>query len=268
MAYILRIGYRHPEAIRCQTIAVTMGLNWSKRRFDFREWLGEQAPHLLETLDRISGAGLDDIPQAFQHERQWHYSMLLNTILFFYELRSNDSTIRARLTHSRVSTTLSDHPEEDYAGAGKGGSWDSDPFPFQAGIIMRLGTLEEFERGSLRILTAIQHAGVSHIGAAHPFRPRLADFQASNPVWDKHERRRSTFTASSRMRLFGTFGIQKPDTKWRRRLDRAWKRRNQIAHGLVPVKATLAMFLRTHYDAFAAMRWLSRTCRKAQNLLL
>jgi hypothetical protein len=266
MAFILRIGYRHLEAIRAQTITVAMGLNWSRNKFDFREWLTNQAPHLLGTLDRMQMPA--DIPLAFDNERHWHYAILLNSLLHFYEADSPDSSIQARYKHSIVSTSLSDHRLEDYAGADKGGAWHPDPFAFRAGIILTLGALEEFERGTLRILTGLRHASMSYSGASEAFRPRLADFEAPNPIWAEYESKKKTFTAAGRMKILGTFGIDRPNTKWRRRLDRASRRRNQIAHGLVPVKATLAMFLRTHYDAFTAMRWLSRACRKAQNVLL
>ncbi len=266
MGYILRIGYRHLEAIRCQTLSVSMGFNWSKRIFDFRDWLNEQAPELVDTFDSIDG--LDDIPSHFEHARTWHYALLLNTVLTFYESRSADPAIQFRFAHSMVSTSCSDHADEDDAGADHGGSWDADPFPFRAGIIMTLGALEEYERGVLRILTGLQHAGKSYMGESAPLRPRLAEFRASNPIWEDLERRRKTFTPRSRMRIFESFGIHKPNTKWRHRLDHSWRDRNEIAHGLSPVNVTLSMFLQTHYDSLTAMRWLSHACCTAQNVML
>lgn len=266
MGYILRIGFRHLEAIRSQTITVSMGLNWSKRRFDFREWLAEQAPELIDSYESVNG--LDAFPSSFEHDRSWHYAILLNTVLMAHESRSTDDGVRYQFAHSMVSTSQSDHAEEDHAGADRGGSWDADPFPFRAGIIMTLGALEDFERGAIRILTGLQHAGSSYIDSLEPFTPRLSDFEATNPIYDELDRKRKTFTSGGRLRILKRFGIKESKDSWRTRLDNSWRDRNQIAHGLYPVNVTLSMFLQTHYDVLSAMRWLSGECCAVQNVVL
>jgi hypothetical protein len=243
-----------------------MGFNWSKRVFDFRAWLREQAPQLVEILD--VSAQDDDIPTKFTNDRFWHYSMLLNTLLRTYEERSRDPIINAVLRHSRVSTSMSDHSEEDYAGADQGGSWDAEPFAFRAGIIMTLGALEEFERGVLRILTNMTHENKSYIMQARPFRPRLADFRRTNPLWEKLDSEGKTHFRNARIKLLRKYKIELPQEAWRARLDKAWKARNEIAHGFGPVNATLGMYLHTYYDAFAAMIWLGEACLSAQNVSL
>jgi hypothetical protein len=37
MGYGLRIGFRHLDAIRSQTVIVAMSVNYAKRMFNFRE---------------------------------------------------------------------------------------------------------------------------------------------------------------------------------------------------------------------------------------
>lgn len=266
MGYILRIGYRHLEAIRSQTITVAMGLNFSKRQFDLREWLSEQAPELVATLD--SGKMWDDIPTTFKHDRSWHFAIVLNTLLFQHEAESSDLAVAKRFTHSMVSTSRSCHAEEDHAGADQGGSWDADPFAFRAGVIFTLGALEEFERGTIRILTGLESRGLSFIGADRPFMPRLADYQATNSVWENLESKRKTFTPWGRAKILEGFGIEAPNEPWKGRLELAWRDRNQVAHGIAPVNVTLSMFLQTHYDVFEAMNWLSSACLTARNVLL
>jgi hypothetical protein len=266
MGYVLRIGYRHLESIHFQTIAVAMSVNWSKRQFDFRDWLIEQAPELIEVYDSMGE--MDDIPSSFNHDRSSHYAILLNSVLFNYESRSIDNAIRFHFSQSLVSTSVSEHVEEDDAGASYGGSWDIDPFAFRSGIIMTLGTLEAFERGVVKILTGLKHNNRSYTSASDPFKPRLPEFEASNPIFEGLESKRKTFTSGSRMKILEEFGIKKSNDPWRTRLDKSWRDRNQIAHGLFPVNTTLSMYLQTHYDVLTAMRWLCDECHTAQNIIL
>lgn len=264
MGYVLRIGFRRLATIHQQTIVCASALNWSKRRFSFRSWLEDQAPELLPVLDNVSMPS--DIPLTIHREETWHYAILLNAVLMSYESASDDAAIKAHFWHSMKSTSLSDHPDEDYAGADLGGSWDSDPFPFRAGIVITLGALEEFERGTIRILTGIQHQGLDPRSSEEAFKPRLKHFQASNPPWESLEAQRKTFTPRGRTKILKGFGIQRANTAWQQRLDAAWRDRNKIAHGLEPIKISLSRYLHVHYDAFTAMRHLSSESLKAQSV--
>jgi hypothetical protein len=209
MGYGLRIGFRHLESIRSQTVAVAMSVNWAKRRFSLRDWLQDQAPELIPYVDRAHVG--DDLPHEFSHDRVCHYAIILNSILVFFEGESEDPWIRHRFRHSLVSSSQSEHSEEDYAGSAKGGWWSAESFAFQAGIIFTLGAVEEFERSVLRVLTGVQSAGRTYVGETKPYRPRLADFEAVNPIWIEHEQRRRTHTYRERSRLLQDFGISPPD---------------------------------------------------------
>lgn len=267
MGYILRIGFRHLESLRFQTLATSMGFNWSKRQFDFNEWIQEQAPELVPHLDFLNG--YDDIPKAFSHERSWHYAIILNSLLTAYENRSEDPGIQYRFRHSMVSTSMSNHQDEDHAGTDRGGSWNVDPFPFRAGTILTLGALEEFERGTIRILTGLEYSGTDYKDSDEPFLPRLAEFESTNPKFDQLDSEQKTFTRAGRLKILKSFGLTKPSNEdWFTRLQDSYKNRNQLAHGLSPVNVTLSMFLQTHYDVFSAMRWLSDEFAQHQNVEL
>jgi hypothetical protein len=266
MGYVLRIGYRHLEAIRSQTIGVAMSVNWAKRQFDFRDWLSEQAPELVPVFDSSESWG--DIPTSFKNDRIWHFAIILNTLLMKYESDSRDSSIVKRFDHSLVSSSASDHADEDYAGSDQGGSWSFDPFAFRAGVILTIGALEEFERGTIRILTGLENRGATNGGSAPPFKPRLSDYQATNPIWNALELKKKTFTPWGRAKVLKKYSIEYPKVDWRSRLDDAWQNRNLVAHGIQPVDVTLSMFLQTHYDVFEAMNWLSAECLGRHNVLL
>lgn len=266
MGYILRIGYRHLESIRSQTLTVSMGFNWSKRQFNLEDWLQEQAPELVPHLPFLDG--YEDIPKSFSHERSWHYAIILNSLLMKYESDSDDEDVNHRFMQSLVSTSMSDHADEDYAGSRRGGNWNPDPFSFRAGTILTLGALEEFERGTIRVLTGIEHSKHDYISETDPHFPRLQDFENTNPVFDALEKKQKTFTRGGRMKILKKYGLSKPTDEWAARLREAYNNRNQIAHGLAPVNVTLSMFPKTHYDAFTAMRWLAEEFRVHQNIQL
>lgn len=266
MGKIVRIGYRHLEAIRFQTIATAMGLNWAKRTFDFREWISDQAPELVSVLDDVDFG--DDIPLSFSRDRIWNYAILLNSLLVVYESQADDPRIKFRFAQSMVSTSSSDHAEEDYSGTDKGGAWNCDPFPFRAGIILTLGALEEFERGILRIVTGVKHAKFACKSAKNPFRPGVSDFDATNPIWDDLDRKKETYSWPRRRKELVKLGLPKPVGQFFEDLRAMSEHRNKIAHGFKPINSTLSDFLATHYNALAAMNWYGKACRETLNIEL
>src|SRR6218665_1304924 len=111
MAYIRRIGYRHLDAIRFQVCATMTCIFADMPRFSFSEWVEEQFPSAKFILDQ-------DYFQSISHEDKaiWKYRSVLDAALRVFESSSNDEDIQLHFRDSMVSTSLSDHYDEDMHG--------------------------------------------------------------------------------------------------------------------------------------------------------
>jgi hypothetical protein len=263
LGYILRIGFRHLETIRCQTIGCVSALHASRFRFSLADWIHEEVPELESGLRR-TGFPSDSYLSHVKDE-QANYAISLNGIIRYYERSSQDLEVKAFAAETLISTSASHHIIEDDAGTDLGGGWDLDPFPVRAGVILTLGALEGFERGTIRILTGARSRRLTKTKTAS-FQPKLKHFLKSNPEWEELERRRKTFTPWARKEILTGFGITWPDQPWRQRLDATWKSRNRLVHGYEAVEITFSDFLRTQYDSFSAMRHLAAACLRLHDI--
>jgi hypothetical protein len=224
--------------------------------------LEEEAPSLVPAFEEL---GMDSTETlAWEHDWNSHFALVLNSVIDRYMAQSENPNIQEYERQARVRSSQSIHAVEDYAGVEKAGGWGDDSFAFQAGMMFTLAALEEFERSVIRVLTLAKHSGKDYTGANEPHRPRLEEYEEGNPEWEEVERQ--TRNQARRIKVLGDFGIAKPNAPWRDRLDEVWKNRNQFAHGSAPAKVTLEDYLNTHFDAFAAMIWLSEQCMTVHNI--
>lgn len=262
MGYILRIGYRHIDAIKFQALSTLGSILTSYTSLTFKSWLRESAPELLPVYE-------DELDSNFyptQHENQdvKNYARTLFWIVKRFEEEHPDKLMKTYASHSQISSSASPHAREDYAGTNLGGAWNAEQFVLRGAIILTLGGLEEYERGVLRILFANRNKEWK--AQSEIFAPRLADFRFSSQQWQKLEKQRKTYTYAQRSKLFEKFDIKRPDTEWRARLDQTCRNRNRIAHGYEPVSVSLMTFLQLHYDAFAAMYDISKKVLDVHNI--
>lgn len=256
MGYILRIGYRHIDAIKFQTIASLSFAFAARREFSFEEWLKQFAPELQTAYENIKFSEDSALKHHQRDER--NYAITLNTIVDVFEHMNPDPEMRSYFMESMKSSSSSDHANEDYFGSELGGKWDPEAFILRGAIILTLGALEGFERGVIRILTGSPIVSSNTINKPGVFKPCLADFQYESPEWIKLDKSRKTFTSRGRAEILERFGIKRSIDDWASRLDIAWRYRNKIAHGYEAVEISFWRFLQVHYDVFRAMRNLAK----------
>ncbi len=235
------------------------------RYFKFEEWLSISAPALLPALiDLKSSGGARDL--FLEHDQRdgplvQNYAMLLNCCLLNYEaVEAADKTaMQTFVTESYKSTSVSGHPAEDYHGTDLGGEWDILGFIIRGGIVLSLGALEEFERGTLRILCSWEDEGKKRSTTTKLIYPRLADYKKSSSSWEAAERGRTTQTVSGRHSMLRRFGIDAdPKVDWNTRIRQMRTDRNTIAHGQQALSHPFQSFLQLHYDIFTAVCDISR----------
>lgn len=261
MAYAVRIAYRQLYSLRHQVVG-TLGMVFqAHRHFDFGHWVQDSAPLLASTLDGIEcGDSLYLKHGDSSASMVQNYAMLLNVVLMAYErtAASRDPAMRVYKHESTKSTSMSDHADEDDYGTELGGGWDCEAFVIRSGILLSFGVLEEFERGTLRIL-------YNYCGSPPGKKleqivtPRLADYKAVNDDWKRAESQRRTACVSGRHSLLRDFGIDAdPATDWYARLRGMRTDRNTIAHGFAALTHPFQTYLALHYDIFRYINHLAQ----------
>lgn len=263
MGYILRIGYKHIDTIRFQTILTLGCIFGSQRAFSVREWITRSAPQLCSACESLDHPN-DMLSHCELSPR--NYALTINSLLMAYEAENDDPDIRTYFRHAMKSSSMSDHALEDDEGTNLGGGWDPENFVIRGGIVMTLAALEEYERGVIRVLTAIPESNPVASASKSSFNPRLKEFRYESNEWKRLEQQKKIITAKGRSRIFERYGIVKPDTIWRTRLDLAWKDRNRFAHGYEAVEVSFGRFLEIYYDVFRAMLDLSKQCLQANRI--
>jgi hypothetical protein len=275
MAYITRIPFRHLHAIRDQVVGSLGMIFNAMRSFKSEDWLSESAPVLLPALRGLKSRG--DVHDLFlEHDERdgrlvQNYAMLLNYCLMNHEaiVAAEEAAMQTFVTESYKSTSGSDHPAEDYHGTDLGGEWDIPGFIIRSGVVLSLGALEEFERGTLRILCSWKDSRRNGVVAAKLIYPRLADYKRSSPGWEAAERARKTETVGGRHSMMRRFGIDADlRTEWNARIRQMRTDRNTIAHGKQAISHPLQSFLQLHYDIFAAVCDISRQSKLSCGIVL
>lgn len=270
MAYIQRIAFRHLYSIRHQVVGALGMVFKSMPKYDFIEWLHDSAPKMVSFAHESSGNG----SLYFRHDESkkthvQNYAMLINLCLMAYEaqMSARDASIAAYRANDMISTSQSDHPNEDQYGTELGGSWDVEGFIIRSGIVLTFGAIEEFERGVIRVLLSLGNQGQCR--QAPSITARLKDFNAMTSEWAALEKTRKTYSVKGRHELLSSFGLNADiDTEWNRRLKLMRDDRNQIAHGFKALSHPFQTFVSLHYDCFAAVREIARQAKEVQHIVL
>ena len=270
MAYITRIVYRHTHAIQSQ-VTGALGMTFKAMMvFDLREWLNESAPKLVGFADQMQLG--DDI--CLKHANTdgimvQNYAMALNSAIMAFDASQNSDWGRAYFIDSIRSTSAGDHAGEDYYGTDLGGEWDIPNFIIRSGIILLLGALEEFERGTLRILCKKLGDPDSPNAFNELFIPRLADYQGTSERYENLERSRALQTVSRRHRELRQYGIDADaDTEWNRLIGRLRRSRNTIAHGEAALVHPFQDFLDLNYSIYRATSDIAEQAKQKLNIAL
>lgn len=270
MAHIQRIAFRHLHSIRHQVVGALGMVFKSMPQYDFIEWLHNSAPKMVSFVHE----SWEDGSLYFRHDesRRTHvqnYAMLINLCLVAYEaeISARDASIAAYRANDMISTSQSDHADEDRYGTELGGSWDVEGFIIRSGIVLTFGAIEEFERGVIRVLLSLGKQGQRREGPS--ITARLKDFNARTSEWVALEKTRKTYSVKGRHEVLSSFGLNVDiDTEWNRRLKRMRDDRNQIAHGFKALSHPFETFVSLHYDCFAAVREIARQAKEIQNIVL
>jgi len=221
MSFIRRIGYRHLDAVKFQVFSA-MSCSFADRpKFYFKEWLMDQFPAAKEILKQ------EYFSSAYNEKDSiWEYRGILNTALMIYESNSKDEDILFRYREGFVSSSLSDHCDEDMHGSELAGFWDYEQFIIRSGIVASLGVLEEFERGVLRILFQHRENSEHFID-----KPRLNDFLYECETWLKIKKNANA--VDRRRKMFKEFNIKiTAQEPWFTRLSEIRNKRHLYAHGM------------------------------------
>ena len=271
MAYITRIVYRHTEAIRSQVTGALGMVFKAMPAFDLQVWLNESAPKLVGFAEQME---LEDNEIYLKHDSTGdtlvqNYAMALNSIIMGFDASQESDWGRAYFADSIQSTSASDHADEDYYGSELGGHWDIPNFIIRGGIILLLGALEEFERGTLRILCKKLGDPDSPSVCDELSYPRLADYQGTSERYECLERSRALLSVSRRHQELRKYGIDADaDREWNRLIRRLRESRNKIAHGTAALVHPFQDFLDLNYSIYHAARDISQQSRRRLNVVL
>ena len=236
------------------------------REFNLTEWLATAAPDLQEHVTQdLEKSGLylshGDANSPFGQ----NYALLLNSAIFSldYSRRSESDWGGAYFADSIRSSSGSDHRDEDYYGTDLGGEWDIPNFIVRSGIILLLGVIEEFERGTLRVLTKALPNPCHQSPAREVLFPRLADYQHESKAYATLERSKVLQSVSGRHRELGRYGIiLDKRAEWNQTIQAMRKSRNTIAHGVAALSHPFQDYLNLHYAVYRSSREIAEQVMK------
>jgi hypothetical protein len=252
MGNILRIGFRHLESVRHQTLATLGSCFATRARFSLATWASEQFPEALPFVREVACVVTShDVTDCGPIR---NYAPALMSLMRFYEEAHPDPVIQRYASEAAVSTSLSDHAEEDHFGTRRGGSWDQEDFVLRAGLVFTMASLEFFERGVLR--TLLKRAEELKESDRTIPRAGLSDFKDKSFPEGDPDHEQALKTAKERWDLLRSrFHLRQPQLPRELRDDR-----NDIAHSLYPVRAIFSGFLQAHYAVFKAMNDVAGQC--------
>jgi len=270
--YLQRKTMRNLFLIREQTVTV-LGMTFrSMRSFNFKTWLENSAPSLLISLApdslssdyEMSHEGLDDALSE-------NYTMLLNRCLGYHDKihagsdedmgSYNDLMQQGTLTHGETP----DKPQTYELSI----VWDVEDFILSGAIMHILCSLEELERGLLRILFLYGTEGGVATSFEKHIHPTLKDLSKSSSEWEGEENSKSLFSVSGRHALLESYAINAdPDTDWNERLWSMRTDRNTLARSVSTLRYPFQSFLQVHYAAYRAVRYLAGEAMSAQRIVL
>jgi len=147
--------------------------------------------------------------------------------------------------------------------------WDVEDFMLSGAIIHVLCTLEELERGLIRILCLYGTQPGKYDPLRKHIHPTLKDLINNSPDWEAAENTKSLFSISGRHALLESYSINaEPDKDWNDRLWSMRTDRNTLARAVSTMKYPFQTFLQLHYDTYRAVRHLAGEAMTAQGIVL
>ncbi len=270
--YLQRRTMRNLYLIREQTVSV-LGMTFrSMRSFDLKTWLENSAPALLPSLTvgnvssdyELSHEGLDDALSA-------NYTMVLERCIGDHEKACAGSDVDMGPYSDLMQQSILAH--DDTADKPQTSElrieWDVEDFVLSGAIMHMLCSLEELERGLLRILFLYGTEGVVNTSSDKHIHPTLKDLSKSSPEWEGAENVKSLFSVSGRHALLESYAINaEPDSDWNDRLWSMRSDRNTLARAVSTLRHPFQSFLQIHYDVYRAVRYLADQAMSAQRIVL
>jgi len=270
--YLQRKTIRNLYLIRQQTVSA-LGMTFrSMRSFDFKTWLEDSAPSLpaslaygnLNSVYDLSHDGLDDTLLE-------NYTMVLHGCMGSNEKANagSDEEIGVYGGLMQQSSYARGNPAGESQTCELQIEWDAEDFILSGAIMHILCSLEELERGLLRILFLYGTEGKVNGSYQRHIHPTLKDLSRSSPEWEEAENSKSLYSVSGRHAMLESYSINaEPDTDWNVRLWGMRTDRNTLARAVSTLRYPFQSFLQMHYDAYRAVRHLSREALSAQRIVL
>ena len=270
--YLQRRTIRNLHLIRQQTVSA-LGMTFrSMRSFDFKTWLENSAPSLLAPLTSgnlnsdydLSHEGLDDALSE-------NYTMVLHGCMGGNEKASAGSDeeiggygdLMQQGSYTRGNIADENQTYELQI------EWDVEDFILSGAIMHILCSLEELERGLLRVLFLYGTEREVDAPSQKHIHPTLKDLSRSSPEWEEAENSKSLYSVSGRHAMLESYSINaEPDTDWNARLWSMRTDRNTLARAVSTLRHPFQSFLQVHYDAYRTVRHLAQEALSAQRIVL
>lgn len=270
--YLQRKTMRNLYLIRQQTVSA-LGITFrSMRAFDFKTWLEDSAPSLLTSLTSGNlNSGYDLSHEGLDDTRLENYTMVLHGCIGGNERISAGSDeeigvygdLMQQSSYAHGNTTGAPQSYELQI------EWDAEDFILSGAIMHILCSLEELERGLLRILFLYGTEGGVNGSSEKHIHPSLKDLSRSSPEWEEAENSKSLYSISGRHALLASYAINaEPDTDWNARLWGMRTDRNTLARAVSTLRYPFQSFLQVHYDAYRTVRHLAKEALSAQRIVL
>jgi hypothetical protein len=270
--YIQRITDRNLYYIRCQTVSALGMVFNSMKFFDFKIWLENSAPALLQAFtssdfgsDYYLGHGDEDASTVD------NYTTVLSMCLSAHEdsCGRSDDDMKNYSDFMWRNISRSNGIADDNFMYEMHQDANIEDFILSGAIMHTLCTLEEFERGLLRILFLYGIQPKVEDSTRKLLHPNLKDFRKSSPEWEEAENSKWVYSISGRHSVLESYSVNaEPDTDWNDRLWSIRTDRNTIARAVATLRHPFQSFLQLHYDAYRAVRYLADETVSAQRIAL
>ena len=270
--YLQRRTIRNLYLIREQTVSA-LGMTFrSMRSFDFKKWLEDSAPSLLSLVTAGNlHSDYDLSHEALDDALSEDYTMALHGSMGGNEKASAriDEEIGVYGHLMRQSSYARGNGADETHTYEMQIEWDVEDFILSGAIMHILCSLEELERGLLRILFLYgTERGVDSSSQKH-IHPTLKDLSRSSPEWEEAENSKSLYSVSRRHAMLEAYSINaEPDTDWNARLWSMRTDRNTLARAVATLRYPFQSFLQVHYDAYRTVRHLAQEALLAQRIVL
>ena len=269
--YLQRRAMRNLYLIRDQTVSVLGMVFRLTSSFDLKTWIENSAPFLSSSFTQLECGndyklGHEDLDDSLSK----NYKMLLNVCISAHE----QSCAQSDEEMGGYSALMGSIPAQDYISDDTHThelhiEWDVEDFVLSGAIMHILCTLEELERGLLRILCLYGTQQKSGQAPRTQIHPTLRDLSKSPPEWEDAANSKSIYSVSGRHAILKSYFINaEPDSDWNDRLWSIRTDRNTLARAVSTLRYPFQSFLQVHYDAYRAVRHLAEEAMTFQGIVL